>query len=99
MHRGGQCGPRAVRSGDLDQDGNTSERLPIDFDGYNRVRGVVVDKGAFEFQPPCGLTADLDGDADVDISDLARLANYGTPSGKVGMMATSTATAMLTSAT
>lgn len=68
--------------GDLDLDGNTAERLPIDYLGNNRVRGVVVDKGAFEFQPPCHLTADLDGDADVDISDLARLlANYGTPSG------------------
>ncbi len=68
--------------GDLDLDGNTAERLPLDYLGNNRVRGVVVDKGAFEFQPPCDLSADLDGDADVDISDLAGLlANYGTPSG------------------
>lgn len=80
--------------GDIDLDGDTSEKLPLDIDGNNRRlddpdtldTGVgpapVVDRGAFEFVPECGLTADLDGDLDVDLADLSTLlTNYGVASG------------------
>ena len=68
--------------GDLDRDGDTAEPLPFDFAGDVRIRDVVVDKGAFEFQGDCNFTADLDGDGDVDLGDLATLlAHFGTQSG------------------
>lgn len=34
--------------GDLDQDGNTSEQLPVDLDEADRVLGTQVDMGAYE---------------------------------------------------
>jgi hypothetical protein len=68
--------------GDIDQDGNTAEQIPVDFDGNTRIRDTVVDRGAFEFQPPCDLAGDLNGDGSVDLTDLATLlGNYGTLSG------------------
>ena len=79
---------------DLDGDGDTSERIPLDLAGLPRFvnhpntpdTGVadppeypqVVDIGAYEF----GIPGDLDGDCDVDLSDLVQLlANYGTMGG------------------
>jgi len=79
---------------DLDRDGDITERTPLDLDGILRFvddpttddTGVpdlpdypyVVDMGAYEL----GIFGDLDGDCDVDLSDLARLlTNYGTTSG------------------
>ena len=77
---------------DLDGDGDTAERIPVDLDWRLRFAdrpgtidtGVadppdypyVVDMGAYEYQ----CDGDLDGD--IDLSDLAQLlANYGTTSG------------------
>ncbi|MBU0639070.1 MAG: right-handed parallel beta-helix repeat-containing protein [Planctomycetes bacterium] len=71
---------------DLDSDGDTNERTPLDLDGLLRFTddagtvdwGVpdppnypwVVDMGAFEFAGTSGLVSDLDGDGDVDINDF-----------------------------
>jgi hypothetical protein len=79
---------------DLDQDGNTAEYTPLDLDGNPRFvddpavvdtgtgLGPLADRGAYEFQPPCNLPADLDQDQDVDLSDLATLlAHFGVQSG------------------
>ncbi|MFN0135493.1 MAG: right-handed parallel beta-helix repeat-containing protein [Phycisphaerae bacterium] len=80
---GGNADSVPADLGDLDQDGNTAEQLPIDFNGDRRVRDVVVDRGAYEFQPPCDLDGDLDQDDDVDLTDLATLlANFGLASGQ-----------------
>jgi predicted outer membrane repeat protein len=79
---------------DLDGDGDTTERIPVDLDWRLRFAdrqdttdtGVadppdypyVVDMGAYEYQ----CTGDLDGDGEVGLSDLAQLlANYGTTGG------------------
>ncbi|MGE3180318.1 MAG: hypothetical protein AB7N71_01710 [Phycisphaerae bacterium] len=57
--------------GDLDQDGDTTEKLPLDFDFHSRVSGVVVDKGAFEFQyDEPGLIGDMNCDGAVTVSDI-----------------------------
>jgi hypothetical protein len=69
---------------DLDGDGDTSERVPVDLAGQARfvdVAGVadtgvadpplypfVVDMGAYEYQSASG---DVDGDGDVDLDDFA----------------------------
>jgi hypothetical protein len=67
---------------DVDQDGDTAEPLPLDFDGNPRIRDARVDMGVFEFQDDCTLPADLDGDGEVDLSDLATLlAHFGVSSG------------------
>jgi predicted outer membrane repeat protein len=81
-------------SGDVDHDNNLIEPLPRDLDGNSRRiddpntadqgagSAPLVELGAYEFVPPCDLIGDLDGDADVDIQDLATLlSNFGTPSG------------------
>ena len=58
--------------GDVDQDGNTSEKLPLDFDGETRIRDVVVDLGAFEYQPETtGLLGDMNCDGTLTVSDIA----------------------------
>ncbi len=65
--------------GDVDDDGNTSERLPLDLDLITRVidGGLVedasppkVDMGAFESILQSNCPADLDGDSIVGTSDL-----------------------------
>ena len=83
---------------DLDGDGDVSEPLPFDLDGYGRFfddpympdtgdgAQPIVDMGAYEFgsgdPPPC--KGDLDGDREVGIADLAvLLAYYG--DGDVGI--------------
>lgn len=78
---------------DLDLDGNIAETTPFDLSGRARFAndpttadtgvagglGVVVDLGAFEFEP---CRTDTDGDGDVDIVDLSNLlANFGVASG------------------
>ncbi len=88
---GCNCGvPRDIA--DLDNDGDTDEITPLDLDGEGRFfddpntpdtgcgSSPIVDMGAYEFggtgPQPC--FGDLDGDQDVDLSDLAGLlANYG----------------------
>jgi predicted outer membrane repeat protein len=82
---------------DLDDDGDTAERTPLDLDFSARFvddagttdTGVpdppdypeVVDMGAYEFGGG-GCFGDLDGDNDIDLADLAQLlGNYGETSG------------------
>ncbi len=72
---------------DLDGDGDLDEPIPVDLDGYQRFvndpnipdtgNGTppIVDMGAYE-HPAC--PGDLDGDSQIDLTDLAiLLSNYG----------------------
>ena len=54
---------------DLDDDGDILEPLPVDYLGEQRIGGVVVDIGAIEYHDQSCI-CDLNGDADVNVSDL-----------------------------
>ncbi|MFN0137658.1 MAG: hypothetical protein ACKVS9_16255, partial [Phycisphaerae bacterium] len=81
---------------DIDNDGDTIERLPIDLAGNVRIADDPfsadgpfgtppnVDIGAFEVNRPCEIVGDNDADGDVDLTDLCyTLHHYGTPSGRI----------------
>ena len=57
---------------DLDEDGNISEPLPVDFYGEVRIKGVAVDMGSLEYFAASCL-GDLNGDAVVNVVDILEL--------------------------
>ena len=50
-----------VDTQDLDDDGNTAERVPIDVDGNDRMVGYAVDRGAYENQTVVGGDCNQNG--------------------------------------
>jgi hypothetical protein len=76
----------SLDSGDIDNDGITAELLPVDLAGNKRfaddldtidtgiasigIKGVI-DMGAYEYSD---IESDLDGDSDVDMEDLGKMA-------------------------
>jgi hypothetical protein len=71
---------------DLDNDGNTSEMLPIDLDGLRRIVNGIVDRGAFEWQRLPGCEADIApsfpgiaGDGVINVNDLLLVINQWGP--------------------
>jgi hypothetical protein len=86
---------------DVDSDGQYCEVLPVDGEEVARQQddpvtpdtgsglAPVVDMGAYEFGEllaPLNCGGDVDGDLDIDLTDLAALlTNYGTTSGAVYM--------------
>lgn len=81
---------------DLDGNGITNERHPVDIAGQDRFvddpatadtgvgTGPLIDRGALERNaPPCDLPGDLEPDGDVDLTDLTvLLANFGLSGGQ-----------------
>lgn len=66
---------------DLDGNPRFVDDPAVPDSGYSLVGPPIVDRGAYEFQDVTCF-GDLDGDDDIDLSDLsALLANYGTTSG------------------
>ncbi|MGD0077411.1 MAG: right-handed parallel beta-helix repeat-containing protein [Sedimentisphaerales bacterium] len=69
----------SLDTADIDRDGNTVERTPLDLDLRPRIvdgncdGNSVVDMGAYEFS--YAYAGDFDSDCDVDFSDFAVLAN------------------------
>jgi hypothetical protein len=57
---------------DLDEDGNISEPLPVDFYGEVRIKGVAVDMGSLEYFAASCL-GDLNGDAVVNVVDILEI--------------------------
>jgi hypothetical protein len=64
--------------GDIDDDGDLLEPLPLDIAGHARVTGPAVDLGAVESGPAAVLVADVDRDCDIDLQDLALFTLCGT---------------------
>jgi len=62
---------------DLDGDADTVETLPVDLAGNQRIRGSIVDMGAYEF----ALAGDADDDGKVDGADLALWQQHYDPLG------------------
>ncbi|MBN1257388.1 MAG: hypothetical protein JXA52_06745 [Planctomycetes bacterium] len=55
---------------DLDNDGDTTEDIPLDIIGFKRVLGSMVDMGAYEINT---LPGDIDGNDTVDLGDFLLL--------------------------
>jgi len=64
---------------DLDGDGDVIEPVPFDLSGNYRLRGCVVDMGAYEVPLPAEMPGDLDGDCDVDPDDVSIFVSCMTP--------------------
>jgi hypothetical protein len=57
---------------DLDEDGNFSEPLPVDFYGEARIQGAAVDMGSFEYFA-ANCLGDINGDAVVNVVDILEI--------------------------
>ena len=64
---------------DLDNDGNTTEDIPLDIDGDPRVAGDNVEIGADEIGFDCGCLGDLNGDGWLSPTDQSALVSLLLP--------------------